>query len=220
VSVSIHGPAPCVWTLLQAAHARPRPRPDHDELILHADGWLCEIKDTQIRDGLHILGEAPHGSARVNPVLAMLRARQMWAGQAAALPGLREALGHIEATRDRTDTDAAESTARALVEVRATTPASLPHRISADQRRHPRRGSPHRSAGSADHLDIDREAGRIARGLDLRWHCGRRGAGWPRRREARLAGSPGQEETTGHAHGQHPLPVSRPRQNTAIEGDR
>ena len=32
------------------------------------------IKDAQIRDGLHVLGEAPAGEARVNLVLAILRA--------------------------------------------------------------------------------------------------------------------------------------------------
>src|SRR5690606_11600066 len=33
-------------------------RPDEDtfdDMLLHVDGWLCEIKDVQIRDGLHIL---------------------------------------------------------------------------------------------------------------------------------------------------------------------
>ena len=29
---------------------------------MHLDGWLCEIKDAQIRDGLHILGRAPAGA--------------------------------------------------------------------------------------------------------------------------------------------------------------
>ncbi|MCW2521931.1 MAG: cobN, partial [Frankiales bacterium] len=79
------------------------------------DGWLCEIKDAQIRDGLHILGAAPQGEARVNLVLAMLRARQMWAGEAQALPGLREALGHTEGEENLNATDAFEAQARALV---------------------------------------------------------------------------------------------------------
>jgi cobaltochelatase CobN len=112
-----------IWTLIQAAKLdhdlglddRPHDA-EFDELILHVDGWLCEIKDAQIRDGLHVLGAAPTGAARVNLVLAMLRARQMWAGEAQALPGLREALGHVELSGDRTGTDAIEATARALVE--------------------------------------------------------------------------------------------------------
>ena len=47
--------------------ARPRPRAsttgphdaEFDDFILHVDGWLCEIKDVQIRDGLHVLGQRP-----------------------------------------------------------------------------------------------------------------------------------------------------------------
>ena len=65
---------------------------EFDDFLLHVDGWLCEIKDVQIRDGLHVLGAAPAGDARVDLVLAMLRARQMWGGEQ-SLPGLREALG-------------------------------------------------------------------------------------------------------------------------------
>ncbi|MET0238153.1 MAG: cobaltochelatase subunit CobN, partial [Kibdelosporangium sp.] len=112
-----------IWTLIQAAKLdhdlgladRPHDA-EFDEFILHVDGWLCEIKDVQIRDGLHVLGAAPEGEARVNLVLAMLQARQMWGGQVAALPGLREALGLSEQDSDRTATDAAEATARSLVE--------------------------------------------------------------------------------------------------------
>jgi cobaltochelatase CobN len=112
-----------IWTLLQAAKLdhdlglsdRPHDA-EFDELILHVDGWLCEIKDAQIRDGLHILGEAPTGGARVNLVLAILRARQMWAGEAQALPGLREALGLVEGAGVRGDADAVEAVARRLVE--------------------------------------------------------------------------------------------------------
>ncbi|MGX6603069.1 cobaltochelatase subunit CobN [Micromonosporaceae bacterium Da 78-11] len=110
-----------IWTLIQAAKMdhdlgldnRPGDE-EFDEFILHVDGWLCEIKDVQIRDGLHILGAAPAGEARVNLVLAMLRARQMWAGKVAALPGLREALGLAEDAPTAV-VDAVEAQARALV---------------------------------------------------------------------------------------------------------
>lgn len=112
-----------IWTLIQAAKLdhdlgladRPHDA-EFDEFILHVDGWLCEIKDVQIRDGLHILGQAPTGEARVNLVLAMLRAKQIWGGQAAALPGLREALGLSEqGDAVRTDVDEAEDVAHGLV---------------------------------------------------------------------------------------------------------
>ncbi|MEU7869397.1 cobaltochelatase subunit CobN [Dactylosporangium sp. NPDC049140] len=111
-----------IWTLIQAAKLdhdlglddRPHDA-EFDDFLLHVDGWLCEVKDVQIRDGLHILGQAPSGEARVDLVLAMLRARQMWGGQVAALPGLREALGHDESTVDRAAVDDVEARARALV---------------------------------------------------------------------------------------------------------
>lgn len=110
-----------IWTLIQAARMdhdlglanRPGDE-EFDEFILHVDGWLCEIKDAQIRDGLHILGAAPAGEARVNLVLAMLRARQMWARKVAALPGLREALG-LSDDASTAETDRIEAEARALV---------------------------------------------------------------------------------------------------------
>ena len=113
-----------IWTLLRAARmdhdlglaGADRPEgDDFDDLILHVDGWLCEIKDTQIRDGLHVLGQAPVGPARVDLVLAMLRATQVWGGRANALPGLRSALG-LKDDADRASVDAIEQQARTLVQ--------------------------------------------------------------------------------------------------------
>ena len=91
-----------IWTLIRAAelhhdlHVAQMPG-DHefDEFLLHVDGYLCEIKDVQIRDGLHVLGQAPAGEARVNLVLAVLRATQVWGGVSGALPGLRSALAAL-----------------------------------------------------------------------------------------------------------------------------
>lgn len=111
-----------IWTLIQAAKLdhdlglEDRPHDaEFDDFLLHVDGWLCEIKDAQIRDGLHVLGQAPSGAGRVNLVLAILRARQIWGGTA-ALPGLREALGLDESAATRVTADAAEEQARALVQ--------------------------------------------------------------------------------------------------------
>ncbi|MFI9837352.1 cobaltochelatase subunit CobN [Nonomuraea sp. NPDC051941] len=112
-----------IWTLIQAARLdhdlgladRPHDS-EFDDFILHVDGWLCEVKDAQIRDGLHVLGQAPAGQVRVDLVLAMLRARQMWSGRE-TLPGLREALGLAEdGTAGLGSVDRAEAAARALVE--------------------------------------------------------------------------------------------------------
>ncbi|CAL9356480.1 cobaltochelatase subunit CobN [Streptomyces sp. enrichment culture] len=111
-----------IWTLIQAARLDhdlgldDRPDDDgFDDFLLHVDGWLCEVKDAQIRDGLHVLGTPPDGADRVNLVLAVLRARQIWGGTT-ALPGLREALGLDESAATRTTADAAEEEARALVQ--------------------------------------------------------------------------------------------------------
>ncbi|MDI3387573.1 cobaltochelatase subunit CobN [Streptomyces sp. B-S-A8] len=111
-----------IWTLIQAAKLdhdlglQDRPDDDgFDDFLLHVDGWLCEVKDAQIRDGLHVLGNPPAGADRVNLVLAILRARQIWGGTT-ALPGLREALGLDESAATRTTADEAEDKARALVQ--------------------------------------------------------------------------------------------------------
>ena len=77
-------------------------------MLLHVDGWLCEIKDVQIRDGLHVLGQAPDGSVELDLVLAILRARQLFGGEQ-SVPGLRQALGLAEdGTDERGAVDVAE----------------------------------------------------------------------------------------------------------------
>ena len=111
-----------IWTLMRAAKMDhdlgldERPEDDSfDEMLLHVDGWLCEIKDVQIRDGLHILGEKPTGDAELDLVLAILRARQLFGGEQ-SVPGLRQALGLAEdGSDDRAAVDAAEHAARELV---------------------------------------------------------------------------------------------------------
>lgn len=111
-----------IWTLMRAAKMDHdlglAERPDEevfDDMLLHVDGWLCEIKDVQIRDGLHILGSAPEGGAQVDLVLAILRARQMWAGEQ-SVPGLRQALGLAEdGTDDRARVDEIDQQAHSLL---------------------------------------------------------------------------------------------------------
>ncbi|MEV0401230.1 cobaltochelatase subunit CobN [Actinoallomurus sp. NPDC050550] len=97
-----------IWTLVKAAelhhdlHVSDEPgEGDFDDFVLHIDGYLCEIKDVQIRDGLHILGQAPEAEQRVNLVLAVLRAAQVWAGRAGALPGLRAAIAQAYGLDER-----------------------------------------------------------------------------------------------------------------------
>jgi cobaltochelatase CobN len=109
-----------IWTLIQAAQLNHDlgvdGAPDEeafDEFVLHVDGWLCEIKDAQIRDGLHILGQVPEGDELINLVLAMLRSAQIFAGRN-GLPGLRQALG-LEDEAPLHEVDAVEAQARELV---------------------------------------------------------------------------------------------------------
>ncbi|MBF6497278.1 cobaltochelatase subunit CobN [Nocardia cyriacigeorgica] len=111
-----------IWTLMRAAKMDHdlglAERPDEDsfdDMLLHVDGWLCEIKDVQIRDGLHVLGQAPEGDVELDLVLAMLRARQLWGGEQ-NVPGLREALGLSEAGDEaRARVDVVEARARELL---------------------------------------------------------------------------------------------------------
>src|SRR5690606_12869683 len=112
-----------IWTLMHAAQMHQdlglEERPDDeafDDFILHVDGWLCEVKDAQIRDGLHVLGQAPEGEARINLVLAILRAQQIWGGETGAVPGLRAALGLKEQEAQLGSVDEIEQRARELVE--------------------------------------------------------------------------------------------------------
>jgi cobaltochelatase CobN len=108
-----------IWTLIQAAQLNHDlgvdAAPDEqafDGFVLHVDGWLCEIKDAQIRDGLHVLGHAPESDELINLVLAVLRSPQIFSG-ANPVPGLRASLGLAEGSL--TQTDAVEAQARELV---------------------------------------------------------------------------------------------------------
>jgi cobaltochelatase CobN len=56
---------------------------DFDDLLLHVDGYLCELKDAQIRGGLHVLGAHPVDDAEVDLVLGLTRLAQ------GAVPSLR-----------------------------------------------------------------------------------------------------------------------------------
>jgi cobaltochelatase CobN len=111
-----------IWTLIRAAKMDhdlglgERPADESfDDMLLHVDGWLCEIKDVQIRDGLHILGAKPSGTAELDLVLAILRTRQLFGGER-SVPGLRQALGLAEDGADgRVSVDEAEAKARGLV---------------------------------------------------------------------------------------------------------
>jgi cobaltochelatase CobN len=123
-----------IWELVTAAqlhhdlHQEAMPGEDaFDDFVLHVDGYLCEIKDVQIRDGLHVLGRAPEGAELVGDVLAIVRARQVFGGaegfegRGGALPGLRRALAAAQGLPQDAETDPAhvdrlEEQARTLIE--------------------------------------------------------------------------------------------------------
>ena len=65
----------------------PSSAEDVGELVQHIDGYLCEVKDIQIKDGLHVLGRAPEGEQLLGLVAALLR---LGSGD---VPGLRQAVG-------------------------------------------------------------------------------------------------------------------------------
>jgi cobaltochelatase CobN len=86
------GLAARVWTAIEAANLQAdigvSERPDDlGALVEHIDGYLCEVKDIQIKDGLHVLGAAPTGERLRGLTAAMLR---LGSGD---VPGLRRAVG-------------------------------------------------------------------------------------------------------------------------------
>ncbi|MGH2690445.1 MAG: cobaltochelatase subunit CobN, partial [Actinomycetota bacterium] len=59
---------------------------EFDGFLLHLDGYLCELKDAQIRGGLHTLGRPPEGDDEIDLLAALLRLPQ------GAVPSLRSAV--------------------------------------------------------------------------------------------------------------------------------
>lgn len=55
------------------AAAKQAPK-DPEELIVRLDAYLCELKEAQIRDGLHVFGRSPSGEQRLDTLLALARA--------------------------------------------------------------------------------------------------------------------------------------------------
>ncbi|MGI8984692.1 MAG: cobaltochelatase subunit CobN, partial [Acidimicrobiales bacterium] len=109
-----------VWELLVQAEIHRdlgvADRPDgddFDDLVLHVDGYLCELKDAQIRGGLHILGRPPAGEAELDLVLAITRLPQ---GSGLRGPNGANMVPALRApAQGRHDVDAAEAEARATL---------------------------------------------------------------------------------------------------------
>jgi cobaltochelatase CobN len=117
-----------VWELLVAAEIHrdldlgdaPPDDPDaFGELVLHVDGYLCALKDAQIRGGLHVLGQVPEDEALIDLVLAVTRLPQ------GSVPALRATvageLGIDLGAGGRVDVDRVEAECRDRVERLAAT---------------------------------------------------------------------------------------------------
>ncbi|MDB5835148.1 MAG: cobalamin biosynthesis protein CobN [Caballeronia sp.] len=52
---------------------KPRDADTEDALLTRADAYLCELKEAQIRDGLHVFGASPQGVQRRDTLLALGR---------------------------------------------------------------------------------------------------------------------------------------------------
>ncbi len=81
-----------IWDAIERANLQSdldiAERPDDvATLVEHIDGYLCEVKDIQIKDGLHVLGQPPRGDQMRGLVSAILR---LGSGDVA---GLRSAVG-------------------------------------------------------------------------------------------------------------------------------
>jgi cobaltochelatase CobN len=48
-------------------------RDAEEELLVSIDAYLCELKESQIRDGLHVFGRSPTGVQRLDTLLALAR---------------------------------------------------------------------------------------------------------------------------------------------------
>jgi cobaltochelatase CobN len=86
------GLAARIWSAIERANLQTdldvHERPDDlGSLVEHIDGYLCEVKDIQVKDGLHVLGQAPEGEQLRGLTAAMLR---LGSGD---VPGLRRAVG-------------------------------------------------------------------------------------------------------------------------------
>ena len=53
--------------------ARPADDAGREALLQRLDAYLCEIKESQIRDGLHVLGSSPQGRQQTDTLVALAR---------------------------------------------------------------------------------------------------------------------------------------------------
>ncbi len=109
-----------IWELLREASIdrdlglgdAPDDEAAFDDLLVDVDGYLCSLKDAQIRGGLHTLGEAPQGDALIDLLLAITRLAH------GRVPSLRESVARglgVDLT-DARNLDAVEARSREMLE--------------------------------------------------------------------------------------------------------
>ena len=184
-----------IWDAIERAnlqsdlHIEERPD-DVATLVEHIDGYLCEVKDIQIKDGLHVLGQPPRGDQMRGLVSAILR---LGSGD---VPGLRSAVGAAFGLDEPALVAAAGSPA----------PAAVPELVS-------RFRGPSASAGDlVDRLEAAQMA--LLDALAARdWDAAERGHGVPRRaRPPRRRRGARAELRRARGHPAHPADHERARQ--------
>ena len=108
-----------IWSVLRSASidrdlgidGAPSDDDGFDDVILNVDGYLCSLKDAQIRGGLHILGAVPEGDGLVDLILAITRLPH---GRIASLRATVAAELGLDPDEPR-NLDAIEARARELV---------------------------------------------------------------------------------------------------------
>jgi cobaltochelatase CobN len=80
----------------------PRASADDDALLQSIDAYLCELKESQIRDGLHVFGCSPEGAQRLDTLVALARfpTRSGAGGDASLIQSLARAFFGVLAERD------------------------------------------------------------------------------------------------------------------------
>ncbi|MET0342113.1 MAG: cobaltochelatase subunit CobN [Polyangiales bacterium] len=68
--------------------------PDEERFLVSLDAYLCDLKESQIRDGLHVFGRSPEGAQRVDTLVALARqpVRRGEGADAGLLRGMARAL--------------------------------------------------------------------------------------------------------------------------------
>ena len=51
----------------------PASKADDERFLMSIDAYLCELKESQIRDGLHVFGQSPEGGLRLDTLVALSR---------------------------------------------------------------------------------------------------------------------------------------------------